>query len=698
MSLFLEPFDSIGTDRFLIQQKLGSGAFGDVFRAFDQELGTVVALKTLHRAEPAALYHFKNEFRSLAGVIHPNLVHLYELLSKGDRWFFTMELVEGLDFIEYAGSLASEPSETTQVHPLRAPAAGQDFGRLRRVLRQLAEGLCALHREGKLHCDIKPTNLRITAEGRLVLLDFGLVHDLSGQMFQTMVGEVRGTPAYMSPEQAGAGEVAEASDWYAVGGVLYEALTGVLPFTGTALDVLRDKQIYDGPSPRKRVPYLPDDLADLCESLLSRDSSRRPSGEQVLDRLGGGWTGLAELTGARHGDVFVGREPQLAELAEAFDRSRRERTVAVFVSGRSGVGKTALVGRFIEQLRGHHPDLVVLAGRCYQHESMPYKGLDSLIDTLSRYLKHLSRDRAAALLPDRMASLVRLFPALQRVAAVATAARGGSGEPAEASWRLEAREALRELLQRIAEQSPVLLFIDDLQWGDRDSAEMLAGLLAAPSPPSLMLVGCHSAESEAAAAGAEATNDAPLLRRLMRGAEHEPIEVLGIPVRELWFSEACELGSKLLGGEQPGAQALARAIARESRGNPFAISELARCSRSEQAWPDGARAAPSGLSLARLIRDRLARLPPVARSLLEAVAVAGRPIAFESATTAAGLSRENAQTALKVLLAGSLVRLRTTPCQQLEAHHERIREAVVEKLDGTARARLRQELTAASEC
>ncbi len=688
MSLSLEPFNSIGTDRFLIQHKLGSGAFGDVYRAFDQDLGMVVALKTLHRVEPAALYHFKNEFRSLAGVIHPNLVQLYELLSKGDRWFFTMELVEGLDFIEYAGSLAEGPCDTTQVHPLPVPTSGHDFKRLRQVLRQLAEGLCALHREGKLHCDIKPTNLRVTPEGRLVLLDFGLVHDLTSQMFQTMVGEVRGTPAYMSPEQAAACGVAKASDWYAVGGVLYEALTGELPFTGTALQVLRGKQMQDGPSPRKLVPYLPDDLVDLCESLLARDPERRPSGEQVFDRLGGGWSGLADLTDVQLGGVFVGRELQLAELSAAFELTRRTLPVAAFVRGDSGVGKTALVGRFIEQLRLRHPGLVVLAGRCYERESMPYKGLDSLMDTLSRYLKHLPRDEAAALLPSQVQALVRLFPALRRVAAVASAARRSIDETPEEPWRQQARAALRELLVRMAAKSPVLLFIDDLQWGDSDSAEMLADLLTGPSPPPLMFVSCYCEERG---------DGEPVLWRLLRRPEVGGVELREIPVRELWFSEACELGLKLLGDEHPRSLALARAIARESQGSPFVIAELVRYALSEQILTGGLPpgTTPSGLSLSLLIRGRLARLPIVARQLLELVAVAGRPVVFETAATVADLPREEAQTALKVLLAGCLVRLRGTPLRELEPHNDRIRETVLGELDGSTEARLRRRLAEA---
>ncbi|MCP3960348.1 MAG: protein kinase [bacterium] len=682
MSVPLASTASIGTDRFLIREKLGAGAFGDVFRAYDRELETTVALKTLHRADPAAFYHFKNEFRSLAGVTHPNLVQLYELVSEGDRWFFTMELVEGLDFIEHAGASAEELTETTQVHPLTAPVVQQDFDRLRRALHQLAEGLCALHRAGKLHCDIKPPNVRITAEGRLVLLDFGLVYDLGGERFQTMEGEVRGTPAYMAPEQALGRTVTEASDWYAVGGVLYEALTGELPFSGSVLRVLQEKQLADGPSPRKLVPYLPDDLAELCEDLLRRDPADRPTGAQVLDRLGGGWTPLPELGAARDGKLFVGREPQLAALHDAFASTREGRAVAAFICGASGMGKTALVGRFVEQVRRRHPNLVVLGGRCYERESVPYKGLDALLDTLSRYLKQLPFDEAAALVPVHVRALARLFPALLRVEAVAAASRDGFDAGDELEQRRRARAALRQLLERLSLRLPVLLFIDDLQWGDRDSADMLADLLAPPNPPAVMLIGCTRHDG---------VGDGPVLRRLLRDQEDDstggPI-VTDMAVHKLWFSEAVALATKLLGERRAQGESLPRAIAVESRGSPFFVTELVRYARSELGAIEGDGGFVStGLSLEGLIRNRLARLPAGARRLLELVAIAGRPLALEVALAAGGLGRES-QAAVKLLLARSLVRMRSSPRRELVTYHDLIRENVLRGMGDASQSRL----------
>src|SRR3954452_22416362 len=109
MTRDLDTFE--GTDRYLIQRRLGRGGFGVVYQAFDQHQNTVVAIKTLHRTDTDALYHFKREFRGLADISHPNLVALHDLFSDGQQWFFTMELVAGLDFLTYVGH-PSDPALT----------------------------------------------------------------------------------------------------------------------------------------------------------------------------------------------------------------------------------------------------------------------------------------------------------------------------------------------------------------------------------------------------------------------------------------------------------------------------------------------------------------------------------------------------------------------------------------------------------
>ncbi len=168
-------------DTYTIEGELGTGGMGTVYRVRVRDSGERIALKTLHRIDTPAIHRFKREFRALADVAHENLIQLYELAGTDDVWFFTMELVTGLDFIEYVrpGPPAGGHDDVTEVYPIDAgsglsetgagsapPDAGiLDETRLRSALHQLFQGVAALHRAGKVHRDLKPSNVLVTDSG-----------------------------------------------------------------------------------------------------------------------------------------------------------------------------------------------------------------------------------------------------------------------------------------------------------------------------------------------------------------------------------------------------------------------------------------------------------------------------------------------------------------------------------------------------
>ena len=702
----LDAGEFSGTERFVVQGRLGAGGYGVVYRALDRERNIPVALKTLRNVAAKALVQFKQEFRALADVSHPNLVTLYELSSHEQQWFFTMELVDGVNFLWYVRG-ETYPSESGLTSGLSAatsaglhaffeqapggagavsvPGTGAlNLDRLRRMLTQLTEGVLALHDSGKLHRDIKPSNVLVTREGRLVLLDFGLVTEIAPALTHTL--DAVGTPAYMSPEQIAGLPLTRASDWYNVGAMLYQALTGQLPFVGSVLEVMQRKQESEPPPPREVSPGVPHDLDVLCEGLLRRDPTKRPSGVEVLQALkgvsAGGPPASSASPVATGAAPFVGRERQLEALRDAFRTLKSGRALTVAVHGGSGMGKSALVRRYLDELRSGNGEAVVLAGRCYERESVPYKALDALIDALSRYLRRLPSAQAEAFLPHDILALARVFPVLRQVGAVARARRAVLEIPDSIELRRRAFAALRELLVRLADRRPLVLFIDDLQWGDVDSAALLEDLLRPPDPPTLLLIGCYRTED---------APTSPLLNIILpkRLAADRSLEMRDIVVGELSGGEAHELARELVGVESPDRPGRAEAIARESGGNPFFIEELVRFSQAGS--PDIA----SDLTFDHVIRTRVARLTAGARRLLDVVAVSGVPIDVGVAYRAADLEREG-ESALAVLRAAHLVRTRSTLGRnEIETYHDRIRDAVSAGLPADALKELHHRLASA---
>jgi len=738
-----------GTDRFDVRRRLGAGGFGVVYEAYDRERATRVALKTLHETDATALYRFKQEFRALADFHHPNLVTLYELHSHEERLFLTMELVEGVRFLDWVRYGAAAPTVRPPGDGVR-PASGAaprpgappvyDERRLRSALAQVSDGLLALHSAGKVHRDIKPANVLVTTDGaRAVILDLGLATQLKPHPLEVSAGrELIGTLAYMAPEQTNPEVVVPASDWYAVGVMLYEALAGRTPFPGT-FEGLLEKLKVEPPPPSALVAGVPADLDALCAELVRLRPEARPRGHEVLRRLAGSMRGapaggLLSLRSPALGvpavsadgqggeESLFGRARELRALDDALEAVRRDRrTVVVYVHGPSGMGKTALTRRFIDAVL-EVGDAVVLSGRCYERESVPYKAVDSLIDGLCRHLMKLPPGEADALLPRDAAALARLFPVLGRVPSVAHVV---SVRPYEAPDPQELRHrgslALRELLRRLGGRAALVLHLDDLQWGDLDSAHLIQDLLRPPDPPPLLLLGCYRTEEAAAS---------PLLRALLSPTAVGVGAQAGADVREVRIgpleeTDSGELARSLLDrgggngadgeGEGAGAgagaaaaaaaaaaelDALAGAIARESHGSPFFLGELARFVRESA----GGLRRLSGASVALddVLRARVARLPAAARALLETVAVAAGPLSWPLAMEAAAIAPEQQAPAVAALRVARLARVRAgTETDQVESAHDRIRVSVVQSLAPDAlrdrHARLARALEAAFE-
>lgn len=667
-------------ERFEIRGLLGRGGMGNVFRAFDRELGVEVALKSVRVASPQAFYRLKAEFRALADLRHRNLVRLGELFGGDDDWFFSMELVEGLDFLHWVrGSsrsgrvhdtsrLSSPDGEEVEATGPRRVAQPPRFheARLRAVLTQVVVGLEALHRAGRVHRDVKPSNVVIEADsGRAVLLDFGLARGT--ELHSTDSGRaIEGTAGYMSPEQAQGTLATPASDWYALGVMLFEALTGRLPFEGSPLEVLAQKVKNAAPSPSTFTLGVPEDLDRICLALLERDPERRAGPEQLRSLLDTPEPRSGSQTLPTERGPFVGRSRELVALRQAFDDGRRGQPVMVRVVGESGVGKSALVRHFLDALEESEPTIVLLDGRCYAQELVPYRAWDGVVDAISRWLRKIegqvSAAQAAWLLPKDVHALAQVFPVLRRVPSIAELATPRVAATNPDRLRRLAFDALRELLRNMGREGPVVLWIDDFHWADRDSRVLLEDVLAGSDAPPLLLV----------------TTERPSDLELA-------VEARTLALEPLSTHDAVALARELLTDE---TTLDLEGFAAESGGHPMFLQQLLRHAR---------KAGESAPRLDEMLRQRVDRLEPKARRLLEIACISTVPLERSVASRATGLDAATCQEMQSLLESEQLLRSIPGDVVRFAPYHDRIREALLETLTPEHRSRHHAAIAAALE-
>ncbi len=569
-------------------------------------------------------------------------------------------------------SLAAEPDGTGADHaPLarRRDLGPLDVPRLRAALAQLAEGVVALHRAGIVHRDLKPSNVLVAGDGRVVILDFGLATELSRPDAPEDEDDgITGTAAYMAPEQVTQGRGVAASDWYAVGVMLYEALSGERPYTGPLLQVLLAKRSRDPTPLAELVPQAPADLISLCERLMQRDPAARPDDADVLRLLGRVDAGATAEPCA----ALVGRGSHLQALRDAFAATARGQAVAVHVHGPSGAGKSALVRGFLEELAAAEPRPVILSGRCYVRESVPYKALDPVVDSLSRFLIGLPADQARVLMPRDLWALARVFPVMRTIVDELQGHNPAATVLDQVELRRRAFAALRDLLGRLADRRRVVITIDDLQWADADSSALLEGLLRPPNAPALLLLTSFRSEE---------LEHQPFLRELL--AATDGVARRALPVGPLSELETRRLVLDLI-GDPDAAQPFIQRIIRESAGSPFLAEQLARYVSHEPGL------AATGISLAEMLDAQIRPLPAEARPLLDLLALAAHPLRPELAFAAAGL-RGDERPLIKTLRAAKLVRI-TAGSAQIELYHDRIRETLAARIGPERRPTLHANL------
>ncbi|MET0340208.1 MAG: AAA family ATPase, partial [Polyangiales bacterium] len=628
---------------------------GATLSARDVQTGRLIALRQLGAQRGTALEQFKQVFRALSELRHPNIVAMEALFEHGGHWFMALEHIDGPDLLGHV-----------------RPDGRCHAARLYPAFEGLARGLTALHEAGFVHRDVRPDRVRVAPGGRAVLCEFGLMARLDAR------GELRpGTVDFAAPEQLAGAPPAPSADVYALGCCLYRALHGASPFQARSPAAMLEEK-------RQRAPRAPGPLYDpqlevasaLALRALAPEPAHRPTMREVLALLArrSEPTDLGAAADAPRDEEpgFTGRELELAALGACFEETCDAGFTVALVCGESGVGKSALVSTFAARTRESYPMLLVLSGRCYESEQIALKAFDGVVDQLAALLRELPNPTCEALLPRNAALLAQLFPVLTSVTAIASAQR--KGLPADpAARRIAARASFVELLERLSAVYELVLVIDDLQWADAESFSLLRALSSrAEALPFLCL--CTTRPDEELSPGAQ--------RELSQLRHLDNTEVL--PLEGLSDEATAALARALYGPSLP--EARLDALVRESKGHPMFLRELVEHEKSGRALT------ASALTLDGALRARIASFDDTTRALLALVALGERPHAahvFARALERSELPRGS----LDLLLRRSLLRYRGET--ELACFHDCIRRATLGALGEEAHRALSRALARA---
>lgn len=433
-----------------MRAQLARGGMGSVFRVFDRLLSREVALKRLYveneAARPRLSTLFEHEYRNLVHLAHPGIVDVYDYGVDRDGPYYTMELLSGDDL------------KTQRPASIKAACA---------IFREVASALALVHTRGLIHRDLSPSNVRLTAQGRAKLIDFGALAPFGLQRF------VVGTPAFVAPECLEAQSLLDQrTDLYALGALMYWVLTRRHAVHARTFPELRHELALAVVPPSELAPEIPGPLEELILSLLCHDPLARPaSAAEVMDRL----TSIAELPEEPdHQPValsylahppLVGREPMVERLLAPFERADSKGSVFA-LSGNPGLGRSALLARLMLGAR--------ISGAVVLHaEARVHKGAFGVARALVRSALFVLSDQMHRLVEQHAEVIHFCAPELMPTGA-GIKIDSVSGNAAERHARLSG--SMQDVLMTLAERAQVCVVVDDVHRADQESQGLLASL------------------------------------------------------------------------------------------------------------------------------------------------------------------------------------------------------------------------------
>ncbi len=664
--------------RYALDREIGRGGMATVYLARDLKHDRNVAVKVLDPELGAALgtERFLAEIRVTANLQHPNVLPLFDSGDANGLLFYVMPFVDG-------ESLRAKLDREKQLSVDEAM----------RIISAIASALDYAHRHGIVHRDVKPENV-LLSDGVPMVADFGIAKAVSTSL--TQVGLALGTPAYMSPEQAMGEEVDGRTDVYALGCMLYEMLSGEVPFTGSSAQSVIGKHLTTP------VPSIRAVRADVPASVDA--TIMRAMAKETVDRFTNPAGLAAALVSAppvepmpdysrvvepvtRSTTPIAGRHKELAELMARLDALGTGTGGFVLLGGEPGVGKTKLAEAAL--LEARRRGWFCAVGHCYEMEGAPpYLPFLEQLEYVSRVVPP---GRFRMLLGNGAGELARIMPAIRQLFT-------DIPEPLELPPEQQRHflfTRMREFMERASRNLPVVFLFDDLHWADESTLLLLEHLAQHVGSLRLLVLGTYR--------DVELDDARPFAKTLERLTRQRLAS--RIILRRMPESDVAEMLA-LLGAPEPPSE-LVSAIYKETEGNAFFVEEVFHHLREEGRLLDAngewlADVALDELQVPESVRlvigRRLDRVSAECRAVLTAAAVVGPRFTFD---VLEALGEHDADAILDVLEQAETAGLILSHVTGRQTHytyaHELIRQTLLAALSMPRRQRRHQKTADAIE-
>ncbi|WP_162006680.1 serine/threonine-protein kinase [Roseimaritima sediminicola] len=606
---------------------LGEGATGAVYSALEQETGNRVALKVLFRSDANTLNRLKRGFRALAEVWHPNLVMLYKLSQHEDHWFISMEHIDGPPLLQ-----------AIQAEGIRDPESF--YERLNGLLREAGRALHTLHSNQLVHRDIKPNNILIDHEGKLRLIDYGMVGsfdpvwDPDGHR-----AYVAGNQKYMAPEVLMKQNYPPGSDIFSLGRVISKLARTAHPYGN--LVRLDEDRLLPVDAPRR--------LVKLIRQMLSVEVSARPTAWEVVSTASGASEATqSTLVNPWHLQI-VGRDDSMQQARRWLSRLIAGQATRLHITAPPGIGKSRFLAAIAEQLKEHRW-LQVFESRCRRREEVPLQAFDEMIDALAR--RYGTATSSLLELDPVSTQILRVaFPVLRNVLKMA-----GEVPRKNSFGQAEANDASVRLASQVCRHGPVILIIDDLQWADQDSLALIQRL---------------ETEVEGLFGVITASRDD------FQPPNLSPADQLNL--RPLTVDESTKmLRNHLLMRRIELPEEVVQRMVRMAGGNCHHLLQLAACVSAFTAEELAEISASGVLDLEQLWQRRFARLTNSQQTVLTHVVAAGGPVDIGDVLQVSRLGESGRQAVAGLLQENWLNEREQT--HHIEIFHDTIAEALIDFL------------------